>query len=148
MLREQWTNAEEMARDSVSVQEEEFTGAGKMNEKRKFSEANALKESRQKKATEAKETVNILNSGQLKSSSIKSKKEKQPKFEERVGRDREDEETLLAWNGKEIGFVAALKQAEEERDNALRECVRTERHYEKQGVSEANAAKLAANTAR
>ncbi|VFQ88236.1 unnamed protein product [Cuscuta campestris] len=58
----------------------------------------------------------------------------------------EAEEGLLAWNGKEMGFVSCIKRAEEERDNASREILRL-RDLLKQAISEANAAKAAANIA-
>lgn len=80
----------------------------------------------------------------------------------------EAEETLLAWNGKEMGFVSCIRQAEEERaaaqreSNKLAESLKTaenmtwaarEETYKlrdilKQAVNEANAAKAAAGIAR
>ncbi|XP_011097536.1 putative WEB family protein At1g65010, chloroplastic [Sesamum indicum] len=80
----------------------------------------------------------------------------------------EAEESLLAWNGKELGFVSCIKRAEEERatlqhdNNKLVESLKAaenmtrsarEETYKlrdilKQAVNEANAAKAAAGIAR
>ncbi|KAL7090047.1 hypothetical protein ACP275_12G015500 [Erythranthe tilingii] len=80
----------------------------------------------------------------------------------------EAEETLLAWNGKEMGFVGCIKRAEEEKaiaqheSNKLSESLKSaenmtraarEETYKlrdilKQAVNEANAAKAAAGIAR
>lgn len=80
----------------------------------------------------------------------------------------EAEETLLAWNGKEMGFVGCIKRAEEERavaqhentklaeslkaaenmTRAAREETYKLRDILKQAVNEANAAKAAAGIAR
>lgn len=80
----------------------------------------------------------------------------------------EAEETLLAWNGKEMGFVSCIKRAEEERavaqhENArLSESLKAAEHkmraardesYKlrdilKQAINESNAAKAAAGLAR
>ncbi|KAL3524826.1 hypothetical protein ACH5RR_013198 [Cinchona calisaya] len=80
----------------------------------------------------------------------------------------EAEETLLAWNGKEMGFVACIKRAEEERAVAqhetsrLAESLKAAEHKArtardessklrdilKQAINESNAAKAAAGLAR
>ncbi|KAM3201271.1 putative WEB family protein, chloroplastic [Capsicum annuum] len=80
----------------------------------------------------------------------------------------ENEESLLAWNGKEMGFISCIKRADEERALAQRETERlTEslkaaeatseaaneekfklRDILKQAINEANAAKAAAGLAR
>ncbi|XP_059307454.1 putative WEB family protein At1g65010, chloroplastic [Lycium ferocissimum] len=80
----------------------------------------------------------------------------------------ETEESLLAWNGKEMGFITCIKRAEEERTLAQRETERLaeslkaaedtsraakEEKYKlrdilKQAINEANAAKAAAGLAR
>ncbi|XP_060186287.1 putative WEB family protein At1g65010, chloroplastic isoform X2 [Lycium barbarum] len=80
----------------------------------------------------------------------------------------ETEESLLAWNGKEMGFITCIKRAEEERTLAQREIERLaeslkaaedtsraakEEKYKlrdilKQAINEANAAKAAAGLAR
>ncbi|KAK4417046.1 hypothetical protein Salat_2530100 [Sesamum alatum] len=80
----------------------------------------------------------------------------------------EAEETVMAWNGKEMGFVGCIKRAEEERvitqsencklveslkaaetmARAAREDTNRLRDILKQAVSEANAAKAAADIAR
>lgn len=80
----------------------------------------------------------------------------------------ETEESLLAWNGKEMGFITCIKRAEEERTLAQRETERLAeslkaaedtsraakeekfklRDILKQAVNEANAAKAAAGLAR
>lgn len=80
----------------------------------------------------------------------------------------EAEETLLAWNGKEMGFVSCIKRAEEERavaqheNGRLAESLKAAEHkaraardesYKlrdilKQAINEANAAKAAAGLAR
>ncbi|KAL0285233.1 UNVERIFIED_CONTAM: hypothetical protein Sangu_2789000 [Sesamum angustifolium] len=80
----------------------------------------------------------------------------------------EAEETVMAWNGKEMGFVGCIKRAEEERvitqsencrlleslkaaetmAQAAREETHKLRDILKQAISEANAAKAAADIAR
>ncbi|XP_051117616.1 putative WEB family protein At1g65010, chloroplastic [Andrographis paniculata] len=80
----------------------------------------------------------------------------------------EVEESLMAWNGKEMGFVTCIKRAEEEKAIALHETARMEealkiaenstktakdemyrsRDLLKQALNEANAAKAAAAIAR
>lgn len=80
----------------------------------------------------------------------------------------EAEETLFAWNGKEMGFISCIKRAEEERAIAQHECHKLaeslkaaenmtraarEETYKlrdilKQAINEANAAKAAAGIAR
>ncbi|KAK4366988.1 hypothetical protein RND71_014868 [Anisodus tanguticus] len=80
----------------------------------------------------------------------------------------ETEESLLAWNGKEMGFITCIKRAEEERTLAQRETERLAeslkaaedtsraakeekfklRDILKQAINEANAAKAAAGLAR
>ncbi|KAL0367973.1 UNVERIFIED_CONTAM: hypothetical protein Scaly_1016200 [Sesamum calycinum] len=80
----------------------------------------------------------------------------------------EAEETVMAWNGKEMGFVGCIKRAEEERvitqsencklleslkaaetmARAAREETHKLRDILKQAISEANAAKAAADIAR
>ncbi|CAN4126741.1 unnamed protein product [Withania somnifera] len=80
----------------------------------------------------------------------------------------ENEESLLAWNGKEMGFISCIKRADEERTLAQRESERLaeslklaedtsraakEEKYKlrdilKQAINEANAAKAAAGLAR
>ncbi|CAH9098398.1 unnamed protein product [Cuscuta epithymum] len=121
-------------------------------------------------AIEAKEDVKLkLSATQLELDQVKREntklKERIKRKEERYQREVEEarkemevhkntverlrleaEETLLAWNGKEVGFVSCIKRAEEERDNAHRESVRL-RDLLKQAISEANAAKAAANIA-
>nr|GMC63954.1 putative WEB family protein At1g65010, chloroplastic [Ipomoea batatas] len=158
--------------DEVSRLENELKMATKAEEKsRKAMDtlASALKEVAEE-ATEAKETVkHKLRATQIELDQVKKEnaklKERVAEIEDKQKKDLEEakkemevhknaaervrleaEETLLAWNGKEIGFVSCIKQAEEERDNAQRECVRL-RDILKQAISEANAAKLAANTA-
>ncbi|KAL3845146.1 hypothetical protein ACJIZ3_002549 [Penstemon smallii] len=90
-------------------------------------------------------------------------------YKNTTGRLRlEAEETLLAWNGKEMGFVSCIKQAEEERaiiqhenkklveslkaaenmTRAAREETYKLRDILKQAVNEANASKAAAGIAR
>lgn len=79
----------------------------------------------------------------------------------------EAEETLLAWNGKEMGFVSCIKRSEEEKaivqheNNRLRESLKAAEHMTraareesyklrdilKQAINEANAAKAAAGIA-
>lgn len=158
--------------DEVSRLENELKMATEAEEKsRKAMDtlASALKEVAEE-ATEAKETVkHKLGATQIELDQVKKEnaklKERVAEIEDKQKKDLEEakkemevhknaaervrleaEETLLAWNGKEIGFVSCIKQAEEERDNAQRECVRL-RDILKQAISEANAAKLAANTA-
>ncbi|CAH9143080.1 unnamed protein product [Cuscuta epithymum] len=121
-------------------------------------------------AIEAKEDVKLkLSATQLELDQVKREntklKERIKRKEERYQREVEEarkemevhkntverlrleaEETLLAWNGKEVGFVSCIKRAEEERDDAHRESVRL-RDLLKQAISEANAAKAAANIA-
>ncbi|KAG5574605.1 hypothetical protein H5410_054739, partial [Solanum commersonii] len=80
----------------------------------------------------------------------------------------ENEESLLAWNGKEMGFITCIKRADEERSLAQRETERLAeslkaaedtskaakdekfklRDILKQAINEANAAKAAAGLAR
>ncbi|CAN4114877.1 unnamed protein product [Withania somnifera] len=80
----------------------------------------------------------------------------------------ENEESLLAWNGKEMGFITCIKRADEERTLVQREIERLaeslkaaedtsraakEEKYKlrdilKQAINEANAAKAAAGLAR
>ncbi|KAH0713460.1 hypothetical protein KY289_009419 [Solanum tuberosum] len=80
----------------------------------------------------------------------------------------ESEESLLAWNGKEMGFITCIKRADEERSLAQRETERLAeslkaaedtskaakdekfklRDILKQAINEANAAKAAAGLAR
>lgn len=131
--------------------------------------ASALKEVAEE-ATEAKETVKLkLGATQMELDQVKKEnvklKERVIEIEDKYRKDLEEakkemeihrnaaervrleaEETLLAWNGKEMGFVSCIKRAEEERDNAQRESIRL-RDILKQAISEANAAKAAANIA-
>ncbi|CAH9105975.1 unnamed protein product [Cuscuta europaea] len=121
-------------------------------------------------AIEAKEDVKLkLSATQLELDQVKREntklKERMKRKEERYQREVEEakkemevhkntverlrleaEETLLAWNGKEVGFVSCIKRAEEERDDAHRESVRL-RDLLRQAISEANAAKAASNIA-
>ncbi|CAH9094867.1 unnamed protein product [Cuscuta epithymum] len=73
----------------------------------------------------------------------------------------EAEESIFAWNGKEMGFVTCIKRAEEERAvaqheaNKLAEALRAAREESyklrdilKQAINEANVAKSAADIAR
>ncbi|XP_019177402.1 PREDICTED: putative WEB family protein At1g65010, chloroplastic [Ipomoea nil] len=73
----------------------------------------------------------------------------------------EAEESLLAWNGREMGFVSCIKKAEEdtvklttalmeaeEATMAAREETKQARDILKQAINEANAAKAAADIAR
>ncbi|MCD9559892.1 hypothetical protein HAX54_018220 [Datura stramonium] len=73
----------------------------------------------------------------------------------------EAEESFLAWNGKEMSFIACIKEAQEERDLAMHETTKLNesvkaareenfklRDILKQAINEANAAKAAADLAR
>ncbi|KAL2521681.1 putative WEB family protein [Forsythia ovata] len=79
----------------------------------------------------------------------------------------EAEESLLAWNGKEMGFIGCIKRSEEEKATVQRECTKLReslkaaehtsmvareetfklRDILKQAINEANAAKVAAGIA-
>ncbi|XP_019172142.1 PREDICTED: WEB family protein At5g16730, chloroplastic-like isoform X2 [Ipomoea nil] len=161
---EAWEKIKELT-DEVSRLKNELKMATEAEEKsRKAMDtlASALKEVAEE-ATEAKENVKLkLGATQIELDQVKKEnaelKERVAEIEDKTKKDLEEakkeveihknaaervrleaEETLLAWNGKEMGFVSCIKQAEEERVR-LRDIL-------KQAISEANAAKAAANMA-